>query len=112
MNEVAFPKLSTKAAFNFTQQLNDADDDELFDWTGWTATVRVVDRDRPTNVRLTGTSSGSYVTLPSAGVLVASFPAPHGLCPGQYLVGLILENGNPADTVQQFIGTLPVVEGV
>ena len=112
MNEASFPKLTTKEAFNFTHQMNDAEDGELFDWTGWTATVRVVDRDRPSNIRLTGTSSGSYVTLPSAGILMASFPAPHNLCPGQYLVGLILENGNPSDTVQQFIGTLPVVEGV
>lgn len=112
MNELAFRKLSTKEAFNFTIQLNDANDDALFVWTGWTATVRVVDRDRPTNVRLTGSSSGSYVTLPSPGVLTASFPAPHGLCPGQYLVGLVLESDDPSDTVQQFIGTLPVVEGV
>lgn len=112
MNELAFPKLSNKEALSFSIQLNDADDDALFDWTGWTATVRIVDRDRPCSIRATGASNGSYVTLPGPGVLTAVFPPSIGLCAGQYLVGLLLENGNPDDTVQQFIGSLPVIEGV
>lgn len=112
MNELAFAKLSNKEALSFSIQLNDAEDDTLFDWAGWTATVRIVDRDRPSCVRATGASNGQYVTLPAPGVLTAVFPASINLCPGQYLVGLILENGNPDDTVQQFIGSLPVIEGV
>jgi hypothetical protein len=112
MNRLAFKELSTKEAFSFSIKLKHKYTGSLFEWAGWTATVSIAYRDRPATALLTGSSSGSYVTLPSDGILEASFPAPHGLCSGQYLVGLLLENGTPSDTVQQFIGSLPVTEGV
>lgn len=113
-NEIAFKRQSNKAAFSFGIQLNEVEDDALFDWTGWTATVRIVHSDRPSSEVARGASNGSYVTLPSDGLLYAVFPASvmSGICPGQYKVGLILSNGIDADTVQEFIGSLPVVEGV
>jgi hypothetical protein len=104
--------VSNREDWEMAFQLWDKEADEYIDITGCVVTLTVAD-ERDCSI-LTGSSAGSYVTLEGDGIIRAIFPAASmsNVCAGTYKVGVRITKESIPKTVQLFVGTLSVVEGV
>lgn len=91
-------------------QVNDADTDDLIDFTG--ANIEIEVKDQAGCLLLTASTGNGKVTLPSTGVIQWTFPVADmtGLCVGTYRVGGVYELND--ETVSLFTGTLQVIDGI
>lgn len=105
----SLPTISNRADWKFELELTDNDTGEVIDTTG--CTMNIVVRDGKGAIKLQGDTTDKINTL-ATGVIQIWFTEDDvdGICAGQYDAGLTI-TGN-GETVQLFIGTVPVVDGV
>ena len=103
--------VSNQEDWQFSYLVWDSEADEFIDISGCTITITVRDQETKASV-LTGSTTGGQITLPEDGVFQVLFPESdmNGVCPKTYNVGIRIANDDR--TVQFFIGTVPVLDGV
>ena len=112
MYEGQLPAASNRATWGETIQMFDSETSELIDISDATEVVIEVRDASSRCVVLTGSLTGGEVTMPSTGTLAWSFDVDtmRGIHPDTYEVGLTYTADG--ETVQVFIGTLIVLDGI
>lgn len=108
---IKFDSSATNNADWTTQfQFNDADTDDLIDFTGAYIEVEIKDRDHCKKIE--ATTDNGLVTVQSLSIIQLSVPASRMkcLCPDTYNVGALYTlNG---ETISLFTGSVVIIDGV
>lgn len=109
----ALPTASNRADYNENFQLYDDDDNEGITLSGATVTLEIR-RDPGCAPVVTATIDNGLIVVADEtnGVFNLAIPAAtmRSFCAGTYECGIVIEQND--ETIQYFIGTLPVLDGV